>query len=182
MVDHLKKKQWKKVRDGYKRTIEKRVEQTRSGAGSLKLSTCRHFHSFSHSTVTSLGTDSNVDIGFCENQDDIESSNEVSEDFQLTANSRSKINTSNATETCQGKNKSKRKSEDTIDVQPRESLNNVNDTVMAITQNQNFANESNNGTDSDMLFCSSVVDSLGGLTPRNNKIARMNIQKVCFSK
>ena len=170
------------MRDSYKRAMEKRVEQTRSGAGSLKLATCRHFNllSFLHSTVTSQGTDSNVDISLCENQNDIESSNEISEDSQITTNSRSTIDMSNATETCQAKNKSKRKSEDTIDVQLRESLNNVNDAVKAITQNQNFVNETNNDTDSDMLFCRSLVDSLRGLTPRKNKIARMKIQKVLF--
>ena len=77
-VDHLKN-QWKKVRDGYKRAIEKRVKQTRSGAGSSKLATCRHFNllSFLHSIATSQGTDSNVDISLCENQNDIESSNEI---------------------------------------------------------------------------------------------------------
>ena len=182
MVDHLKS-QWKKVGDGYKRATEKRVEQTRSGAGSSKLAIYRHFNllSFLHSTVTSQGTDSNVDIGFCENQNDIESSNEISEDSQITINSRSTINIINATETCQAKNKSKRKSEDTIDVQRlRESLNNVNDAVKAITQNQHFANESNNDTDSDMLLCGSFADSLRGLAPRKNKIARMKIQKVLF--
>ena len=152
------------------------MEQTRSGAGSSKLATCRHFNllSFLHSTVTSQGTDSNVDISLCENQNDIESSNEISEDSQITTG---KIN---ATETCQAKNKSKRKSEDTIDVQLRESLSNVNDAVKAITQNQNFVNESNNNTDSDMLFCRSLVDFLRGLTPRKNKISRMKIQRVLF--
>ena len=136
------------------------MEQTRSGAGSSKLATCRHLNllSFLHSTVTSQGTHSNVDIGFCENQNDIESSNEIS-DSQITSNSRSTIHMSNTTETCQAKNKSKEK-EDTIDVQLRESLNNVNDAVKSIPQNQNFVNEINNDTDSDMLFCRSLVDSL----------------------
>ena len=119
------------------------MEQTRSGAGSSKLATCRHFNLLSslHSTLTSQGTDSNVDIGFYENQNDIESPDEISKDSQITTNSRSTI--ANATETRQAKNKTKRKSEDTIDVQLRESLNNVNGAVKAITQNQNFANESN---------------------------------------
>ena len=168
------------VRDGYKKAIEKRVEQARSGAGSSKLATCRHFNllSFLHSTVTSQGTYNNVDIGFYENQNDIESSNEIREDSQITTNSRNTI--ANATETCQAKNKSKKNSEGIIDVQLRESLNNVNDAVKAITKNQNFTNESNNDTDSDMLFCRSLVDSLRGLTPRKNKIPRMKIQKVLF--
>ena len=37
------KNQWKKVRDGYKKAIEKHVEQTRFVAGSSKLATCRNF-------------------------------------------------------------------------------------------------------------------------------------------
>ena len=37
--------------------------------------------SFLHSTVTNQGTDSNVDICFCENQNDIESSHEISEGY-----------------------------------------------------------------------------------------------------
>ena len=133
------------------------MEHTRSGAGSTKLATYGHFNllSFLHSTVTSQGTGSNVDIGLCENKNDVESSNEINEDSQITTNSRSIIDMSNATETCQAKNKSKRKSEDATDVQLRESLNNVNDAVKAITQNQIFVNESNNDTDSDTLFCRS---------------------------
>ena len=56
----------KKIQHGYERAIEKRVEQMRSHAGSMKLVTCRHFNllSFLHSTVTSQGTDTNVDTGF----------------------------------------------------------------------------------------------------------------------
>ena len=65
-------------------------------------------------------------------------------------------------------------------VKLRESLSNVNDAVKAITQNQNSVNETNNDTDSDMLFCRSLVDSLRDLTPRKNKIAFMKIQKVLF--
>ena len=180
-VDHLKN-QWKKVWDSYKRAIEKRVEQARSGAGSSKLVTCKHFNllSFLQLTVTSQGTDSNVDTGFCENQNNIEPSNEISEDFQITTNSCSTINISNATETCQAKNKNIRKSKDTIEVQLRESLNNVNDAVKAITQNQNFVDKSNNDTDLDILFCRSLVNSLRGLTKRKNKIAYMKIKKVLF--
>ena len=143
------------------------MEQARSGAGSSKLAKCRHFNplSFVHSTVTSQGTDGNIDIGFCENQNDIESSNEISEDSRTTTNSHSTISISNAIDTCQAKNKSKRKSENIIDVQLRESLNNVNDAVK---------------TNSDLLFCRSLADSLRGLTPGKNKISRMKIQKVLF--
>lgn len=57
-------------------------------------------------------------------------------------------------------------------------MNNVDDTVKAIGQNQSFVNESNNDFDSDILFCSSLLDVLRGLTLRKNKISRMKIQKV----
>ena len=85
------------------------MEQTRSGAGSSKLATCRHFNLLSslHSTLTSQGTDSNVDIGFYENQNDIESSNEIREDSQIATNSRSTI--ANTTEHVKPKIKGKEK-------------------------------------------------------------------------
>ena len=54
--------------------------------------------------MTSQGIDFNVDADFCGNQNDIESSNEISEGSQITTNSRSAINMSNATETFQAKN------------------------------------------------------------------------------
>ena len=121
----------KKIGDGYKRAIEKVVEQTRADAGSSKLASSRDFNllSFLHSTETSHDTESTVDTGFCENQNDIESTSEISEDSQIITNWCSTINISNATEACQAKNKSKRKSENTIYLQLRESLNNVNDAV-----------------------------------------------------
>ena len=167
-----------KVLDGYKRATEKRVEETKSGAGSWKLAICRHFIllSFLHSTVTSQGTDSDIDIVFCENQNDIESSNKIREDSQITTNSRNTSGMSNATETCQAKNKSTRKSEDTIDAQLRESLNNVNDAVKVITQNLNFVNESHNNSDSDMLFCRGSVDFLRGQL--QGKTASMKMKEV----
>ena len=69
--------------------------------------------------MTSQGKGSNVDTGFCENQNDIDSSNESNEYSQIKTKSRSTINMSNATEACQAKNKSKRKSEGFTDVQLR---------------------------------------------------------------
>lgn len=54
--------------------------------------------------MTSQGIDFNVDADFCGNQNDIESSNEIIEGSQITTNSRSVINMSNATETFQAKN------------------------------------------------------------------------------
>ena len=54
--------------------------------------------------MTSQGIDFNVDADFCGNQNDIESSNEISEGSQITTNSRSAINMSNAAETFQAKN------------------------------------------------------------------------------
>ena len=53
------KDQWKKNCDGYRRAVEKREEQTRSGTAKAKLATCRHF---------SQNTDSNVEIKFFENK------------------------------------------------------------------------------------------------------------------
>ena len=70
-VDALKS-QWKEIRDGYRRAVEKREEQTRSGAAEAKLTTCQHFSLlwFLHSAVNSQKTDSNVAINFCENKTD----------------------------------------------------------------------------------------------------------------
>ena len=62
----------KKIDDGYRRAVEKREEQTRSGAAEAKLTTCQHFSLlwFLHSAVNSQKTDSNVAINFCENKTD----------------------------------------------------------------------------------------------------------------
>ena len=66
------KAHWKKIDDGYRRAVEKREEQTRSGAAEAKLTTCQHFSLlwFLHSAVNSQKTDSNVAINFCENKTD----------------------------------------------------------------------------------------------------------------
>ena len=64
------KVQWKKICDDYRRAVEKREEQTRSGTAKAKLATCRHFSllGFLHSVVSSQNTDSNVEIKFFENK------------------------------------------------------------------------------------------------------------------
>ena len=66
------KAQWTKIRDGYRRAVEKREEQTRSGAAKTKLTTCQHFSllGFLHSVVSRENTDSNVETNFFENKTD----------------------------------------------------------------------------------------------------------------
>ena len=66
------KAQWKTIRDGYRRAVEKREEQTRSSAAKTKLETCRHFSLLGnlHSVVSSQTTDTNVKINFCESETD----------------------------------------------------------------------------------------------------------------
>ena len=66
------KVQWKKIRDGYRGALAKRVEQTRSGAVEAKLASSWHFSlpDFLRSVVSSQNTDSNVEITFCENKTD----------------------------------------------------------------------------------------------------------------
>ena len=67
-----RKTQWKTIRDGYRRAVEKREEQTRSGSAKTKLETCRHFSLLGnlHSVVSSQNTDYYVKINFCESEAD----------------------------------------------------------------------------------------------------------------
>lgn len=182
------KAEWKKVREGYRRAVEKRVDQTKSGAASTKLATCRHFNllSFLYSTVISQATESNVEIPCVENESNFGTpgNSEVAageatparRSIDMTISSGSN---SNSSASCQPRGKTKRKSEDVIDTQLRESLNNVNDAVKAIAGAS--SNEFNrNEMDSDMYFCQSLVSSLRSLPPRKNKLARIKIQQVLY--
>ena len=59
-----------KIRDGYRWAVEKREEQTSSGAAKTKLASCQHFSllRFLHSVVSNQNTGSNVEVNFWENK------------------------------------------------------------------------------------------------------------------
>ena len=123
------KAQWKKIRDGYQQAVEKREEQTRSGAATAKPATCRHFSllGFLHSIVSIQNTDSNVEINFCENKTDGQEAVKaplICTPSEKISNQRSNVSSHKGT--------GKGRAGETIDLQLVESLENVNDAVKTI--------------------------------------------------
>ena len=73
----------------------------------------------------------------------------------------------------------KRRPGETIDLQLVESLKNVNDAVKTIV-GQSVAPSQNDEIDMDMYFFESLVSLLKALSPKQNSLVRVKIQKVLF--
>ena len=73
----------------------------------------------------------------------------------------------------------KRRPGETIDLQLVESLKNVNDAVKTIV-GQSVAPSQNDEIDTDMHFFKSLVSLLKALSPKQNSLVRVKIQKVLF--
>ena len=73
----------------------------------------------------------------------------------------------------------KRRAGETIDLQLVESLKNVNDAVKTIV-GQSVAPSQNDEIDTDMYFFESLVSLLKALSPKQNSLVRVKIQKVLF--
>ena len=116
-----------KIYDGYQQAVEKREEQTRSGAATGKLATCRHFSllGFLHSVVSIQNTDSNVAKNFCENKTDGQEA--VKAPLICTLSEKSSNQRSNVSS-----HKGTGRAGETTDLQLVESLKNVNDDVKTI--------------------------------------------------
>ena len=170
------KTQWKKIRVGYQRAVEKREEQTRSGAAKAKLASCQHFIllGFLHSVVSSRNTDSNIELNICENKTDDQEAVKAPQICTLSeksSNQRSNVSSDNGT--------GKRKAGEIIHLQLIESLNNVNDAVKIIF-GQSVTPSQNDEIDTDMHFCKSLVSLLKALSLKKNSLARLKVLKVLF--
>ena len=165
LVEFLKN-QWKLMRDAYRRCVNKRDGQTRSGAAASKMAKCKYFDilSFLHESLSNKVPDSNIDLDPKSSEINVnEHSNDAIQPYFKPISSKEKP----------------KKEESNLD---RMLINSLKD-VSAVCDKVAVPSKSNNIDeldDPDTLFCKSLVSTLKSLPPRKNKQAKIKIQQLLF--
>ena len=155
------KGKWKNLRDSYRRCIKNIYLKTRSGAGNTKLPTCKQINTlrFLRDSIENRKTESNLQLPTTSN---IKTSN-----TSLSSASISPI--SPPTPLINHRSK-------TLDShQKKLELENVNKLISKVLVDDSKENE-----DPDYLFCRRLVPILRGLPPKENRLLKMDLQKLCF--
>ena len=157
IVDTIKY-EWNKLKDNYRKCMKKRA---RSDAGSFKLATCNFFKEmqFLYDSMQNCLAESNIPISTAENG------------FELVEYNESPQDTSPLDDCTPRKQSFKRKREDlptTFPIDP------------AIVETLKKTVTNGLQTDSDYLFCTSLVNTMKSFSERENALARMKIQKLLF--
>jgi len=164
------KLQWKNSRDAFRRCITKREQLTRSGSGHSKLPSCKYFNNllFLKDSLVPVSTGSNFTN---EDEDDISLSIEVQEQ------SPSPSGTLHHSTPAKSMTSSKKSRKDDLQGFLTKSLQKVDEQISNIAQE---SKKEDNMSDSDFLFCVSLVHRLKTLPPRKNRLARMKIEQLLF--
>lgn len=189
-MDYLKG-QWKTLRDKFRRCIVNRKTQSRSGSKSGKLSKCKYFENlqFLSDVISNAETESNVTIP----------NNQAKSNNQTVANNQS-IPSNQLNESIVGKAAStpnelstpvikmpyRKRKKDSSYAEKVDLI--LVDTLKKMQKPRNFdqplsnekEKEKDTKTDSETLFCQSLVDQLKALNARKNKLARIKIQQILF--
>lgn len=167
------KGQWKNLRDNFKRCLTKRSQMSKSGAASHILPKCKYFThlQFLLEKVTNKETESNIVLP--------PSSPAASSIDVTNASLPSSIDNMNI-QVTKPSLKRKRPLENktlnnSLDFQFANVMRDVNDATKAIIKD-NKENEE----DEDFLFLKSLCPTLKRLSARDNRIAKMQIQKMLF--
>ena len=202
------KKEWSKLKDNYRKTKAKREKATRSGAGNNKpLPTCNYFAelSFLSGSVSNRSVDSNIPTSILTplsspqslvgNPLTVSTQSPVStlaEDETDDISERNSISLSSpvdrAFESCT--------SSQTIKTpipkktRKRHFVDNDNADILLVKALDKHLNQTESvnppvkqkqeEVDDNRLFCLSLVETLKGLDPRKNVLARIKIQQVLF--
>ena len=117
--------------------------------------------------MSSQNADSNANINFWENKTDGQGAVKAPQICSLSEESSNQRSNPSS-----HKDLGKRSGGETIDLQLVESLNNVNDAIKT-SVGQSVSPSQNDGIDTDMYFCKSLVSSLKALSPKRNRLTRV---------
>ena len=162
-----------KLRDNYRRCIRKREQVTRSGSGRKKLPTCDFFGelSFLHDIVSGRSTDTNL---FTPPRSPMTSPAQVEvENFEAARPTLPAAY--NSAPINQNVSVSSKKPKRKVDIDEL-----LAESLAADLKKSKHNEEQKNieNSDSDFLFCRSLVEQFKGLTKKQNKEARIKIMQV----
>lgn len=183
------KLEWEKLKDNYRKCLNKREKATRSGAGTKKLPTCNFFIglSFLRDTLVNRKTESNLPSP---------SSNDLSlsvDDYiEYPCDLTSPVDEPAATTSTPSQSYDSPFKKQTYENRKTKKANDLQlgiDALLVKALSKDLDNSSseqapkqslreNDGP--DVLFCLSLVDTLKKLDARKNAMAKMKIQQLLF--
>ena len=177
----------KYLKDNLKKCLDRRSKATRSGAAASKLATCKYFDqlSFLHSKVSNKPTESNLTA-----VTEVEDTPSVQDNPSSTVTQSVSITTTSTT-TSAGSAPGKKSAEsELIPCLPakrsksRAEMAYAVDALLVKTLQdmQEPPSKSTTGEDNgeDMLFCKSLVPQLKKMPARQNRLAKIKINKLLF--
>jgi len=167
-VDFLKRR-WKNLRDGMMRCLKKENASFRSNS---KVPTCRLYNQliFLKEFFQGNNVDEKLLVSFNgENDNDIEMPDSPHSNSSPTHTEQNQVGRKrSASSTLEPVNQSKysKREREKLDIIIANTLSKLTDQLKSDEENSNW------------LFCKSLVGLLGKLSPRRNRLARMEIQQV----
>lgn len=180
------KLEWEKLKENYRKCINKREKATRSGAGTKKLPTCNFFVelSFLRDTLVNRKTDSNLPSP---SSSDLSLSVDDNTEYECDLTSAEEPATTSTPSQSYASPFKKQKYE----YQKTKKANEIQleiDALLVKTLSKDLDNSSSEqapkqrlrDNEPDVLFCLSLVDTLKKLDARKNAMAKMKIQQLLF--
>ena len=166
LVDYLKK-EWEKLRDNYRKCLQRRDKLTRSGAGSKKLPRCNFFSelSFLKDVTTNRKTCSNINF-----EQNLENAVDNGKDHQVEVASQSQP----------AKQSLKRRQDLQIGIDTL-IYKALSDSSESKKENVPSWKLESHSDDPETLFCLSLVDTLKQLPPRKKHLAKMKINELFYN-
>ena len=174
LVDFLKR-EWEKLKENYRKCIQKREKATRSGAGRKTLPTCNFFEelAFIRDTVSKRKCETNLTT-FRSDELDSESVSFESNDFTapISPGNTSAVSATSSKSSTSRKRKSQQQFQTEVDTMIYDALK--KDALKVEDQVDVKLDDPNK------LFCLSLVDELKSLNHQQNILARIKIQQVLY--
>ena len=177
------------MRDSYRRCLNKREKQTRSGAAASKMSKCKYFDilAFLNESLSNKETDSN--IHFVNDDADGEVATSQLDDGRISDTFRSPPSTpsiesfTNTRRPCQkpGRKKQREDLANNVDLMLVDSLKDVSAICSSLPRSdRDGKNDHYDYNDTDALFCKSLIPNLKSLPGKKNKQAKIKIQQLLY--
>ena len=159
------KKEWEKLKDNYRKCLQRRERMLKSGSGSKKLPVCNFFKelSFLKDSNASRKTASNVSFN-------VATDNSTSQDFTTDATTTTTTTSTSAPPQKTGKRKH---------VASEIELG-IDAMIVKALAGDKEETQKVGDSDEDQLFCLSLVSMLKSLPTKKKRYARMKIEELFY--
>ena len=164
------KQEWVKLRENYRKCCRRREKLQRSGAGNVKLPTCKFYSEliFLSDSFAGRSTTSNIIISPTPSTLDIDTSFVSSPPATNLASSPCSFSSPSSTSTTTSNKNLKRKQQNDDQMYQMYLMKKLEECDEKETIEE----------DADTLFCKSLIDIFRKLDPRKNQLAKLKVQQL----